>query len=113
MTVNQPAAVVQPPAGTHLSSFQHIVQLMLENRSFDHMLGFLYADKTGPGGQPFEGLAGTESNNDTSGNPVTVFPIDGSAQSAYYQPGADPGEGYANTNSQLFGTASPAAGATA
>ena len=27
-----------------LGKIDHIVQLMLENRSFDHMLGFLYAD---------------------------------------------------------------------
>ena len=27
-----------------LSSINHIVVLMLENRSFDQMLGFLYAD---------------------------------------------------------------------
>jgi phospholipase C len=28
-----------------LSSVEHIVVLMLENRSFDHMLGFLYSDQ--------------------------------------------------------------------
>src|SRR4051794_40199133 len=28
-----------------LSSIQHIVVVMLENRSFDNMLGFLYADQ--------------------------------------------------------------------
>ncbi len=80
---------------------------MLENRSFDHMLGFLYPNKAGPGGEPFEGLSGTESNNDATGQPVTVFPIDTSSPGAYFMPGADPGEGYANTNVQLFGTGSP------
>jgi phospholipase C len=80
---------------------------MLENRSFDHMLGLLYPGRSGPGGQPFEGLLGTESNNDGSGKPVTVFPIDASSAGAYFMPGADPGEGYANTNVQLFGTGSP------
>lgn len=29
--------------GTNLSTIQHVVVLMLENRSFDHMLGFLYS----------------------------------------------------------------------
>ncbi len=77
---------------------------MLENRSFDHMLGFLYPNKTGPNGQPFEGLLGTESNNDENGNPVTVYQIDAGNPGAYFMPGADPGEGYANTNSQLFGS---------
>jgi len=87
-----------------LSSVQHIVQLMLENRSFDHMLGFLYPGKAGPNGEPFEGLAGTESNTDGSGNVVSVYPIDTTKPGAYFMPGADPGEGYANTNAQLFGT---------
>ena len=94
-------------AGNQLSSIKYIVQLMLENRSFDHMLGLLYPNKTGPGGVPFEGLAGTESNPDANGNPVTVYPIDVTQQGGYFMPGADPGEGYANTNSQLFGTGSP------
>ena len=39
------------------SSIQHIVQLMLENRSFDHMLGFLYPNKTGPNGAAIRGTA--------------------------------------------------------
>jgi phospholipase C len=94
-------------AANQLSSVQHIVQVMLENRSFDHMLGFLYPGKTGPGGVPFEGLTGTESNLDGNGNPVTVYQIDVTQPSAYFMPGADPGEGYANTNSQLFGTGKP------
>ncbi len=80
---------------------------MLENRSFDHMLGFLYPDRSGPNGQPFEGLLGSESNDDGSGQPVTVFQIDASVTGAYFMPGADPGEGYANTNVQLFGSGKP------
>ena len=31
-------------AGTGLAAIEHVVVLMLENRSFDHMLGYLYAD---------------------------------------------------------------------
>jgi phospholipase C len=91
---------------SQLPRIQHIVQLMLENRSFDHMLGFLYSGKTGPNGQPFEGLLGTESNIGTDGNPVTVFQVAAATANAYFMPGADPGEGYANTNSQLFGSGS-------
>src|SRR5262249_12204185 len=73
-----------------------------------------YPGRSGPGGQPFEGLLGTESNNDSTGKPVTVFAIDPSSANAYFMPGANPGEGYANTNVQLFGTGSPPtpAGAT-
>ena len=97
-----------PAPGSGLSAIQHVVQLMLENRSFDHMLGFLYADSgnESPTGAAFEGLIGQESNPDTNGNPVKVFEIDTAKPNAYFMPGADPGEGYANTNSQLFGSGS-------
>ena len=44
------------------AAVQHVVQLMLENRSFDHMLGFLYPGNVSPSGQPFDGLTGSESN---------------------------------------------------
>jgi phospholipase C len=63
------------PAGNGLPSIEHIVVLMLENRSFDHMLGFLYTDNgnLSPLGQPYEGLNGTESNPASAGSPVSVF----------------------------------------
>jgi len=89
-----------------LAAINHVVVLMLENRSFDHMLGFLYADRgnISPAGQPFEGLTGKESNLDGSGKAVPVFKIQPSQSNAYFMPGANPGEGYNATNSQLFGT---------
>jgi phospholipase C len=87
----------------NLAKIQHVVVLMLENRSFDHMLGFLYPGKQTPGGQPFEGLTGSETNVDASGKTVKVFAIEPSQPNAYFMPGADPGEGYAHTNAQLFG----------
>jgi phospholipase C len=89
---------------SQLSSINHIVVLMLENRSFDHMLGFLYSDSgnKSPAGQPFEGLTGSESNPDGSGKAVSVFKIEATDSNAYFMPGADPGEGYTATNSQLF-----------
>jgi phospholipase C len=92
--------------GNQLSAIQHIVHLMLENRSFDNLLGFLYADSgnVSPAGTAFEGLTGNESNPDASGKPVSVFKINGTDPGAYFMPGACPGEGYANTNSQLFGS---------
>src|SRR6202034_3492460 len=89
-----------------LSSISNIVVLMLENRSFDHMLGYLYSStgNVSPTGQPFEGLTGTESNPGTDGAAVPVYQIQATDQNAYFMPGADPGEGYSATNSQLFGT---------
>ena len=77
---------------------------MLENRSFDHILGLLYSasGNVSPLGQPFEGLTGQESNPGSGGSPVSVFAIRPTDQNAYFMPGADPGEGYSATNSQLF-----------
>src|SRR5262249_44237164 len=93
------------PASGLLSKIDHIVVVMLENRSFDHMLGFLYADQDNksPLGHPFEGLTGSESNPDGKGGSVKVFKIQASDPHPYFMPGANPGEGYLNTNSQLFG----------
>ncbi|MGA2928939.1 MAG: alkaline phosphatase family protein [Solirubrobacteraceae bacterium] len=100
---------------SELSAMEHIVVLMLENRSLDHMLGYLYttSGNVSPAGDPFEGLNGTESNPDASGDAVDVFAIEPSTPNVYLMPGADPGEGYMATNDQLFrSTATPAAGAT-
>jgi phospholipase C len=109
-----PGAPAPGPAG--LAGIDHVVVLMLENRSFDHMLGYLYADSgnVSPGGQPFEGLTGQETNPDASGTPVSVYPITPATPSAYFMPGADPGEGYQATNDQLWGSnTAPAAGTAA
>src|SRR5882757_6435793 len=94
------------PAGNGLPSVEHIVVLMLENRSFDHLLGFLYTDNgnVSPAGQPYEGLTGTESNPAATGPAVSVFRIEPTTQNAYFMPGADPGEGYMAANAQLFGS---------
>jgi len=45
-----------PPNAEALKKVKHVVVLMLENRSFDNLLGWLYADETPPRGQYFEGL---------------------------------------------------------
>src|SRR6202167_5759953 len=99
-----------------LAAIDHVVVLMLETRSFDHMLGYLYSAQgnVSPSGQPFEGLAGTEQNPDGKGGTVGVYQITPSTPSAYFMPGADPGEGYKATNSQLYGSiTAPAAGTPA
>jgi phospholipase C len=95
--------------GSGLESINNIVLLMLENRSFDHMLGFLYTDQgnVSPTKQAFDGLTGTESNPDSTGTAVPVFRIEPTTPNPYFMPGSDPGEGYMATNDQLFGTESP------
>jgi phospholipase C len=98
---------------TGLGAINHIVILMLENRSFDHMLGYLYASagNVSPAGQPFEGLTGEESCPDVTGKQVPVFQITPATPNAYFMPGADPGEGYKATNDQLWGSVTaPASG---
>ncbi len=85
-----------------LEAVDHIVVVMLENRSFDHMLGFLYK-KTGQ----FDGLAGTESNLDPDGNKVTVFKITAGTQNYQWFPLANPAEGYEATHAQVFGAPVP------
>lgn len=96
-----------------LGAIKHIVQLMLENRSFDQMLGFLYTanGNRSPTNQPYEGLTGNESNPDDTGREIKVFRIDANAPHPYLMPGADPGEGFFNTSYQLFQTDDPAPGA--
>jgi phospholipase C len=103
-------------AANQLGSVEHIVVLVLENRSFDHMLGFLYADagNVSPATkQPFEGLTGKESNPDASGAALPISALTPGTAHVYFTPGADPGEGFLATNAQLFGTASPGAGVSA
>ena len=57
-----------------LSNIDHIVVLMLENRSFDHMLGYLSLPATlgGKGRTDVDGLTGNETNEDENGDPVPV-----------------------------------------
>ena len=82
-----------------LDTLQHLVVLMMENRSFDHMLGALKAENPA-----IDGLDGTESNPDTTGTQVKV------AAKAKYQGelDPDPNHHFAAVHEQIFnGTASP------
>lgn len=99
-----------------LAAVEHVVVLMLENRSFDHLLGYLYADRNNasPAGDAFEGLAGQQSCPDGDGKPVSVYQLSPDTTDVYFYPGADPGEGYAATNNQCYGSPlTPAVGAVA
>ncbi len=79
--------------GAFERNIQHVVVLMLENRSFDHMLGFL---KT-PGG-----LTGTESNELAPGDPTTAVTV--SDDAAYVGDlEVDPSHAYSDVNIQLYG----------
>ena len=103
-------------AANQLGSVEHILVLVLENRSFDHMLGFLYGDSGNVSPvtkQPFEGVTGKEFNLDATGTSVSVSALTAEEPNVYFTPGADPGEGFLATNAQLFGETSPPAGVSA
>src|SRR5215813_2010303 len=86
-----------------LQKIDHIVVLMLENRSFDSLLGMLY-----PKSDSFEGLNGTEQNPDANGTPVVVWNSPGTDETTMRIPNPDPGELWTDINMQLFGNSAPA-----
>ena len=79
-----------------------VVVLMLENRSFDCMLGRLYPKSDG-----FNGLSGHESNPyhkpDVSVEPIFVWNNEGLEPATATIPDPDPGELFENMNVQIFG----------
>jgi phospholipase C len=104
-------------------TIQHIVVLMLENRSFDNLLGWLYSadppyDKP-PAGQHYEGLRHEFWNPLDNIDPDGIrfkerVPVEKNGQDKtlhgkplsnpadFTQPNPDPGEGFRDTNHQLF-----------
>ncbi|MES1209186.1 MAG: alkaline phosphatase family protein [Pseudomonadota bacterium] len=68
VAANSPAA----SARQLLSAVDTIVVVMMENRSFDHLLGGLATDSTYPSADVVDGLTGLECNLDGAGNPVVV-----------------------------------------
>ncbi len=66
-----------------LADIRHIVVLMMENRSFDHMFGYL---QTADPPLEVNGLTGTESNTGPDGRTHTVFPFP-PGETAFHQAG--------------------------
>jgi phospholipase C len=99
-----------------MNKIEHVVFLMLENRSFDSMLGWLY-EKGHPaknvpelrrGGRAYEGLQGINlqayENVDATGT-IKVSPIRGAK--GLNVPNIAPGETFAQVTTQLFGKEHP------
>lgn len=98
---------------TMRETIDHVVVLMLENRSFDNLLGWLYdtsqsasltyVPPLGKGDPQFEGLAAQDlaSLANSFGN-NTVPPSKGVP--VLYSPQVDPHEPYLHVNAQLFGS---------
>lgn len=82
-----------------LDRIDHVVVLMLENRSFDCLLGALY-----PAGDGFRGLIGTEANLDPNGTPIPVWNGGTTSSGEMATPTPDPGELFTDMNTQLFGS---------
>lgn len=74
-TAAPPPPEAKPDAKGLLAGIEHIVVLMMENRSFDHFLGALKQDAGYPGKSKVDGLSGTESNPAPDGTPVSVFKL--------------------------------------
>lgn len=91
--------------------FDHLVVLMFENRSFDNLLGYLYADGGLRAGTTFDGLTDELSNTTDDGVEVGVHRYSGPTDMVMSSPRPDPGEEYPHVNTQLFGTVKPAANA--
>ncbi|HUN42139.1 MAG TPA: alkaline phosphatase family protein [Acetobacteraceae bacterium] len=85
-----------------MARIEHVVVLMLENRSFDCMLGWLYPDRA-----DFDGLHGGESNpwhrEDGTVEQVPVWNDDSMSADAACIPNPDPGELFDDMTMQIFG----------
>jgi phospholipase C len=103
-----------------LPQIDHIVVVMLENRSFDTMLGWLYANGAQPPSQylpnsatpkPFDGLNRDLWNPRNpgffTGDPPEKLPVMESATSTV-DPNPDPLEDFPNVTEQLYGKGQPA-----
>jgi len=87
-------------------AFDHVVVLMLENRSYDHLLGWLYRDDQLRPGQRVEGLYQRPSSNRASdGTVVTAYRYSGPRDTVLVQPTTNAGEDLGHVTRQLFGTA--------
>src|SRR3954470_733484 len=74
---------------------EHLIVLMLENRSFDHMLGYLKKP-----GYAIDGLTGRESNPVDPAHPAQRVRVSNDAD---YVLAPDAGHDFSDVNVQLFG----------
>src|SRR5215469_5169804 len=100
-----------------LAGIEHIVVLMLENRSLDNMLGTLFADGSRPahvlpagGAADFDGVRSGLANPSNAGYfngdpPQNVALATAAASSTVPDP--DPEETFANVTYQIFGPEGP------
>ena len=97
---------------SRLERFDHLVVLMLENRSFDSLCGYLYEHDEPRRFVPdedreFRGVAGLDLANADGGNPSRSYPVQKAPyekMADMYAPYPNAGEFYVpNINKQLYG----------
>jgi len=102
-TIRRPDSLPDPtrPAGatTDALPFDHLIVVMMENHSFDNLLGTLSrSGKPRADGFTFDALGRvTNSNPDAAGNPVRAFPFPTTAQ------GDHVGQSWNSTHEQING----------
>jgi phospholipase C len=117
-------------AGDGMDRVKHLVVVMMENRSFDNLLGFLYADQNNrppinipapaPGEQPtFDGLIEPSPTSPfwnpsnleyftANAAPVPVYATKGTTgRQPFLVPDHDPHEEFDNITDQIFGPTNP------
>lgn len=77
---------------------KHVIVLMLENRSFDHMFGYLTIDHPNKPGDMIDGLKGDEMNVDSKAN-VVLATMDAKYAGDYR---VDPGHHFPDVTFQVF-----------
>jgi phospholipase C len=92
-TVETPLTPAQGQSRALADKAKHLVVLMMEGRSFDHMFGFLKSAT-----YDIEGLSGTESNLDSKGVPIRVT-NDAAVQGDF---SIDVAHDFGDVNIQLF-----------
>ena len=93
-----------------LPNVDHVVVLMLENRSFDNLVGWLYTRDDPPvhivspqqPPLPYQGLDGANFSNPTSFSDGTIIPAQRGTQNMLI-PTPDPNEAFKHMNQQIFG----------
>jgi phospholipase C len=95
-SVDKPAGQSPPAIATSQNHppIKHLIVVMLENRSFDHMLGALKAKNPN-----IDGLTGSETNPDPNGQQVKVQPL--AAFQGQLNP--DPASHFPAVDLQIFG----------
>lgn len=114
--INDIQDLLQSVEKRRLNKFDHVVVLMLENRSFDNLLGNLYTpdDFKKPPFTPDQRYAGLKFNGPHF-NQIPKEANDGrqgekifaQRASSYFSPYPDPGETYGHVNTQLYDSFNP------